>query len=130
MAELESSNFDARLAQLIAQEILLLGVLAGLAWYLWTPPQAYAVLYGGAVVVINALLLGARVKGIQEDTARAQARLLGGAVQRFIFTLASMAAAFGWFKLPVGGVLVGLLTGHLVFLLHAAQFKRRFGEER
>lgn len=126
---MENQDLDTRLARLIAQEVVLEGLLAAIAWFFWNQQQAIAILYGGAVVVINTLLLGARVRSDEQNPVLLQARLMGGAIQRFIFTLASMAAAFAWFKLPIGGIVIGLLAGNFIFFMHAARQGPRYGED-
>lgn len=118
-----TSNLDKYLARLVAYEVLLIGIVALAYGMFWDVAQAKATVFAGVVVMINTLLLGTRVQGLEQEGGNVQARLLGGAVQRFVFTLASMALAFGWLRLPVAGILTGLILGHLIFLVHAARAK-------
>lgn len=129
MANPENVDLDDHVANLFAYQALLIGILAIVVWMLWSRDQAIGLLYGGGVALINTLLLGARLKSLALSAWNAAARLMGGAAQRFIFTLVSMGFAFAVLALPFLGVMLGMLAGHLVFLLHAARFSRGLGGE-
>ena len=87
--------------------------------------QGEAFWYGGAIAAVNTLFMGVRLQSLPDDLGKAQARIMGGVVQRFVFTLLALVAAFTWFRLPPEGLILGLVVGHLILAVNAVTLRWR-----
>lgn len=122
---MRDTTLQSQTAQVFAQQVLFLLIFSGIAWWFWSLLYAQGVAFGGAVAALNTLMLGSRLQGLPEDPLRAQAKVMGGAVQRFVFTLLALGAGMIWLHLPPLAMIVGMLSGHLVFAGYAILLKKR-----
>lgn len=80
---------------------------------------AWSALYGGAIALVNAAMLGRRVDRLAipttDDGRGTVLSLYIGAVQRFAFTLGAMAVGMGLFKLDPIALLVAFAAAQLSY---------------
>ncbi|MEJ2646197.1 MAG: ATP synthase subunit I [Gammaproteobacteria bacterium] len=84
---------------------------------------AQAALFGGAIAVVNALLLGRRVqragKAAQESVTRGTFALYLGAVERFVFTLVGFGVGMGVLHLLPVPLLLAFAAAQAAYWLAA-----------
>ncbi|HWU69305.1 MAG TPA: ATP synthase subunit I [Stenotrophobium sp.] len=105
---------------LVAQ--VLLAVAAAVAMYGWRgqPEAAGAAVYGGAIALVNTLLLAwrtARAGAAAEADARwSSIGLLAGLLERFVFTLAAFGVGMGVLRLFPPALLVGFAAAQMAYV--------------
>ena len=113
-----------RNALLIIQAALVAAAIGG-AWYLRGDAAALAALYGGAVALLNTLMLSRRLVRAGElaktDPQRGVYSLYFGAVQRFVFVLAALAVGLGLLKLDPLPLLASFALAQLAYLVSGAR---------
>jgi ATP synthase protein I len=106
---------------LVGQVVIALGVV--LAYLTMSGTfAALSALFGGAITVLNSLLLAQRVRSASEraqaNITRGLAVLYLGALQRFVLTLALLALGLGVLKLMPVPLIVGFALGQMGFLVN------------
>jgi ATP synthase protein I len=90
--------------KLLSIQVLTTVVIALLSVWLGGRGMFVAAVFGGAIAVMNTLLLGRRVRRAAQATSQDHSRgvfaLYLGAVERFVFTLAAFAVGMGLLHLP------------------------------
>ncbi len=113
-----------RNALFIIQAALVAAAIGG-AWYLKGDTAALAALYGGAVALLNTLMLSRRLVRAGElaktDPQRGVYSLYFGAVQRFVFVLAALAVGLGLLKLDPLPLLASFALAQLAYLVSGAR---------
>lgn len=101
----------------------MLTIAVALAFFVWQGRlQAVAALYGGAIVLLNSLLLARRVRGAGELDGRGAAlALYAGAVQRFVVTLAAFGIGMGLLRLPPLPQILAFAVAQLGFAIAAGR---------
>ncbi|WP_312262447.1 hypothetical protein [Candidatus Igneacidithiobacillus taiwanensis] len=125
MASWAISAYVGRVAAWVLLSSLL--VAAVLAWR-WNQREGWAVLYAAILSVMNMLILGSRLLALPAVPAAATRRLGGAVLQRWVFTIVALLVAIAWLRLPVLGLVIGLLLAHFVylgFMLRERSRKRR-----
>ncbi len=125
MASWAISAYVGRVAAWVLLSSLL--VAAVLAWR-WNQREGWAVLYAAILSVMNMLILGSRLLALPAVPAAAAKRLGGAVLQRWVFTIVALLVAVAWLRLPVLGLVIGLLLAHFVylgFMLRERSRKRR-----
>lgn len=125
MASWAISAYVGRVAAWVLLSSLL--VAAVLAWR-WNQREGWAVLYAAILSVMNMLILGSRLLALPAVPAAATRRLGGAVLQRWVFTIVALLVAVAWLRLPVLGLVIGLLLAHFVylgFMLRERSRKRR-----
>jgi len=101
---------------------IILAVSAALGMYAFRGiPAAAAALFGGAIALIDTLLLARRTLRVAA-TANQDARwstfsLFAGVLERFIFTLFAFAVGMGVLRLDPPALIVGFAVAQLGFVL-------------
>jgi len=100
---------------------LIVVVLTGAAFMTKGTDFALAALYGGAVAVVNSLLLARRVaRASQQLAPNPRADVLSmyiGAVERFALTVVAMAVGLAWLKLNPVPVVVSFGMAYLGYVI-------------
>jgi len=100
---------------LIAQIVLV--VLLGGALSFQSVAAALAAIYGGSIAIGNSLLLMRRVARANRQLARDPETdvrsMYLGALERFLFSMAAMAAGMAWIKLEPGFLLIGFALAYM-----------------
>lgn len=88
-------------------------------------PAAGAAAYGGGTALLNAWLLGRRLRSATDAALEAPQRgalsLYLGAVQRFVTVLALFMLGMGWLELAPLPLIVGFAAGQAGFIVGAAR---------
>lgn len=91
-------------------------------------PEALAALYGMALSMATAALLGRKVakagEQSQENQKHGAVTLYIGAVQRFVFVLAFLALGMGVLKLAALPIMVGFALTQLAFVIGSFKMSR------
>jgi ATP synthase protein I len=117
---------DARM--LLGMQALLIGVVVFLYLVLRGSSDAHAALFGGVCALLNAWLLGRRLR-LAADVARSSpgrevALIYIGALQRFALLLALFIMGMGWLKLNPVPLLVAFGVAQIAFLMIKSWPKR------
>lgn len=110
---------------LLSQIVLTLA--AALLMYSWREPSGYtalAAVYGGGMALINSLLLAWRTRRAGEKAVTGEAQLqvlglMGGMVERFVFTLAAFALGMAVLKLDPPALIAGFACAELGYVAAA-----------
>jgi len=110
---------DARM--LLGMQALLIGVVVFLYLVLGGSPDAHAALFGGGCALVNAWLLGRRLR-LAANVAKASPGqevtvIYVGALQRFALLLALFIVGMGWLKLNPVPLLVAFGAAQVAFFL-------------
>ncbi len=110
---------DARM--LLGMQALLIGIVVFLYLILAGSPDAHAALFGGVCALLNAWLLGRRLR-LAADVARTAPGqevtiIYVGALQRFALLLALFVVGMGWLKLNPVPLLVAFGVAQVAFFL-------------
>lgn len=125
---------NAQLAEartLLGTQALLIGVVVFLYLLLGDSPDARAALFGGACALLNAWLLGRRLR-LAADVAKTSPGqevtvIYVGALQRFALLLALFIVGMGWLKLNPVPLLVAFGIAQVAFLLIKSWPQRAVG---
>lgn len=102
---------------------IVLTLVAALGVYLWKGQinVVWAVIYGGSIACINALLAMRRAKRaltqVDGNVTWSTFTLYAGVVERFVFTLVAFGLGMGTLKLAPVALLLGFVAGHLGYLV-------------
>lgn len=107
---------------LIAQVVLTLA--AALLMYYWRAPTTgivLAALYGGGIALVDSLLLAWRTRRAAERASAGEGQLqvislLGGAVERFVFTLAAFGLGMAVLELDPVALIAGFACAEMGYL--------------
>lgn len=99
----------------------LTAISSALAYMLVNGAGAKAVLFGGAIALVNTLMLSWRIrKSMQQpDLSPHQelGRLYRSSMERFFVVALLLAAGLGWLKLMPAPLLVGFILGQLTLIV-------------
>lgn len=106
---------------LLMQIVLAASAALGMYAFRGTPAAAEAALFGGAIALINTLLLARRTRRAAA-TAASNARwstfvLFAGVLERFVFTLVAFGVGMGVLRLDPPALIVGFAVVQLGFVL-------------
>ncbi|MGH8504861.1 MAG: ATP synthase subunit I [Stenotrophobium sp.] len=97
-----------------------LTVVAALGMYFYRDALG-ATLYGGAIALINALLLARRTVRaaamVDRDARWSSFTLLAGVLERFLFTLAAFGLGIGVLRLDPPALIVGFAVAQIGYVL-------------
>jgi ATP synthase protein I len=107
--------------KLLSIQVLMTVAVAVPSVWLGGRGMALAAVFGGAIAVMNTLMLGWRVRraaqATSQDRSRGTLALYMGAVERFVFTLAAFAFGMGFLHLrpePLLGAFAAAQLGYWV----------------
>lgn len=110
---------DARM--LLAMQAVLVGVVVSLYLVLGGSPDAHAALFGGACALVNAWLLGRRMRlaaSIAKVSPGQEVTVIYvGALQRFALLLGLFIVGMGWLQLNPVPLLVAFGVAQVAFFL-------------
>lgn len=105
--------------KILSFQIVLVALATGVGYLYGGLPVAQAVLFGGAIACINALLLAWRLhQGKQRhhaDAGRHLRSMYASAFERFAIVVLLLTAGFGLFELAALPLLLGFILGQLAF---------------
>jgi F0F1-type ATP synthase assembly protein I len=108
-------------ARVIARQVVLVGLLAGLLAYWGREPMAWGLAYGGGLAALLAAMLSASLQRAAERGENGgAAALYRGAIERFLLVGAAVIFAATTLELHIGGVIGGLVIAHIVSFIEAA----------
>lgn len=106
---------------LLMQIVLAASAALGMYAFRGTPAAAEAALFGGAIALINTLLLARRTlraaATADKDARWSTLGLFAGVLERFIFTLVAFGVGMGVLRLDPPSLLVGFAVAQLGFVL-------------
>ncbi|MGH8455702.1 MAG: ATP synthase subunit I [Stenotrophobium sp.] len=115
---------------LMMQTVLAVGAALGMYAFRGTPAAVEAALYGGAIALVNTLLLARRTlraAAIADKDARwSTFSLFAGMLERFLFTLVAFGLGMGMLRLGPPALIVGFAAAQLGFVLAKS---KGFGEQ-
>lgn len=114
-------DFSRFVVRMVAWNSTVSAVLAIILYLAWGAGVAYGALFGAGVSAVNMLLLGGRLNHLPSEPMKARGRILGGIIQRFVFTLLAFAIGFKYLGLSLPGLVAGLLASHILFFILAVR---------
>lgn len=126
---MNAQSADARM--LLGMQALLIGIVVFLYLVLAGSPEAHAALFGGGCALLNAWLLGRRLR-LAADVARTSPGqevtvIYIGALQRFGLLLVLFVVGMGWLKLNPVPLLVAFGVAQIAFFLVKSWPQRAVG---
>ncbi len=121
----------ANARMLLGMQALLIGVVVFLYLLLGSSPDAHAALFGGACALLNAWLLGRRLR-LAANVAKISPGqevmvIYVGVLQRFALLLALFIVGMGWLKLNPVPLLVAFGIAQVAFFLIKSWPQRAVG---
>lgn len=117
----KEAEFNRFVVRMIAWNGAVSALLAIILYVAWGAGVAYGVLFGAGISTVNMLLLGGRLSNLPTELTRARGRIVGGIIQRFVFTLLAFAIGFKYLGLSLPGLVAGLLASHFLFFILAVR---------
>lgn len=108
------------LRNLLVAQLLLVGAVVVGAYFWGGIPYTMAALFGGAIVLMNSLLLGRRMQRAEQLPGdRVALAMYAGAVQRFVLAALGFALGMGLLALAPLPMLAAFAAGQLAYPIAA-----------
>ena len=108
---------------LLSIQVVLVLLGAAIAWYFLGDSSVSATLYGGAVALVNTILLSFRIGNNKQEPSDPRTTVMilyVSAIGRFVLVLVALAVGLSVFKfnpLPMLGMFIAAQLGYMIALL-------------
>lgn len=123
---LDPTRYASGMHRVLTVQVVLIALAAAGGFYLGGLPAAEAALFGGAIALINTLLLAWRLhrgrRPLHADPGRHLRSFYASAIERFATVALLFAAGIGLLDLMPGALIAGFIVGQLALLISGLTF--------